>query len=186
MEYAYVKKLYYDSIYNIKNIEENIQTVLLSAIGFFLPFVLGHPQILVGIIVNAMLIVGATYLRGHKLLPLIILPTFGVLTAGVIFGTYTHFLLYLIPFIWIGNAIYVYVYKHFNMNQNRLKNNVLGIGIASILKAGFLFGIAYVLVHFAIIPPVFLTAMGVLQLTTALIGGVVAVGIVKAREKLVG
>jgi len=158
----------------------------LSMVGFFLPFVLGHPQILVGIIVNAMLIVGATYLKGHKILPLILLPSLGVLTAGVIFGTYTVFLLYLIPFIWLGNAIYVYVYKYANATKHKLKNNFLGIGIASILKAGFLFGVTFILVSLAIVPPMFLTAMGVLQLVTALIGGVVAVGIVKAREAIVG
>lgn len=184
MEYNYVKRLYYESIYNVKNIEENIQTVLLSAVGFFLPFVLGHPQILVGVIVNAMLIVGATYLKGHKLLPLILLPSLGVLTAGAIFGTYTVFLLYLIPFIWLGNAVYVYVYKHVNFKEKSLKNNFLGIGIASLLKAGFLFGITFLLVQLSVVPSVFLTAMGVLQLTTALIGGVVAVGIVKTRERL--
>lgn len=184
MEYEYIKKLYYDSIYNLKNIEENIQMVLLSCVGFFLPFVLGHPQILVGVIVNAMLIVGATYLKGHKMLPLILLPSLGVLTAGVIFGTYTIFLLYLIPFIWIGNTIYIYVYKHVSFKKNSLKNNLLGIGTASILKAGFLFGITFLLVQLAIIPSVFLTAMGVLQLVTALIGGIAAVGIVKAREKI--
>jgi hypothetical protein len=186
MEYEYIKKLYYDSIYNLKNIEENIQMVLLSCIGFFLPFILGHPQILVGIIVNAMLIVGATYLKGHKLLPIILLPSLGVLTAGVLFGTYTIYLLYLIPFIWLGNAIYVYTYKHFNSETHKLKNNALGIGIASILKAGFLFGITFLLVQLAIVPSMFLTAMGMLQLTTALIGGVVAVGIVKTREKIAG
>jgi len=179
-----MKKLYYESIYDIKNIEENIQLVILSAIGFFLSFILGHPQILVGVLVNAMLIIGATYLKGHKLLPLILLPSLGVLTAGVIFGTYTIFLLYMIPLIWVGNAIYVYVYKHFNMNQNRLKNNFFGIGVASIVKAAFLFGFAFLLVQLSILPAVFLTAMGVLQLVTALIGGVVAIGIVKGRETL--
>jgi hypothetical protein len=186
MEYDYIKRLYYDSIYDLKNIEENIQMILLSCVGFFLPFVLGHPQILVGVIVNAMLIVGTTYLKGYKLLPLILLPSLGVLTAGVIFGTYTHFLLYLIPLIWLGNAVYVYVYKHVNIEKHGLKNNLLGIGTASILKAGFLFGITFLLVQFAIVPSVFLTAMGILQLTTALIGGILAVGIVKVREKIVG
>ena len=186
MEYSYIKKVYYDSIYNLKNIEENIQMVVLSMIGFFLPFVLGHPQILVGVIVNAMLIVGATYIKGNKILPLILLPSIGVLTAGVLFGTYTIFLLYLIPFIWIGNAIYVYVYKHLNIAKHGLKNNALGIGFASILKAGFLFGITFVLVQLTVIPAVFLIAMGVLQLTTALLGGILAVSIVKVREKVTG
>jgi hypothetical protein len=186
MEYSYVKKLYYDSIYNIKNIEENIQMIILSVIGFFIPFVLGHPQILVGIIVNAMLIFGATYLRGHKLLPIILLPSIGVMTAGIIFGTYTIFLLYLIPLIWIANAIYVYIYKYFNLTKHGLKNNLIGLGVASVAKAGLLFGVTFLLVSFSILPSVFLTAMGILQLTTALIGGVLAIGLIKIREKIVG
>ncbi len=184
MEYEYVKKLYYDSIYNIKNVEENIQLIVLSAIAFFLPFILGHPQILVGIIVNAMLIVGATYLKGHKMLPLILLPSLGVLTVGILFGTYTLFLLYLIPLIWLGNAVYVYVYKHMSFKKNNWKGNILGIGVASVLKAGLLFGATFVLVKLSIVPSVFLTAMGVLQLTTALIGGILAVGLVKGRETI--
>jgi hypothetical protein len=183
MEYEYIRKLYYNSIYDLKNIEENIQMVLLSCVGFFLPFVLGHPQILVGVIVNAMLIVGATYMKGHKMLPLILLPSLGVLTAGVLFGTYTTFLLYLIPFIWIGNAIYVYVYKHVSFGGYDWKNNFLGVGVASILKAGFLFGATFLLVQLAVVPSVFLTAMGLLQIVTALIGGILAVGIIKTREK---
>jgi len=183
IENSYINKLYYESVYNLRNIEENIQMVVLSMIGFFLPFVLGHPQILVGIIINASLILGATYLKGHKILPLILLPSVGVLTAGILFGTYTSFLLYLIPFIWLGNAVYVYVYKYFNVTEHKLKNNFLGLGIASIAKAALLFGVTFLLVQFAIVPSVFLTAMGLLQLTTALIGGVVAVSIVKGREK---
>jgi hypothetical protein len=184
MEYSYVKKLYYESIYNIKNLEENFQMILLGAIGFFLPFILGHPQILVGVIVNAMLIIGATYLKGHKVLPLILLPSLGVLTAGIIFGTYTIFLLYLIPFIWLGNALYVYVYKHVSFKRNGWKGNMLGVGIASIIKASLLFGITFLFVQLTIVPAMFLTAMGILQLATALIGGIVAVGIVKARERI--
>jgi hypothetical protein len=183
MEYEYVKRLYYESIYNVKNVEENIHTVLLSAIGFFLPFVLGHPQILVGIIVNAMLIVGATYLKGHKMLPLILLPSLGVLSAGVLFGTYTIFLLYLVPFIWLGNAVYVYVYKYVSFRKNGWKGNILGVGVASILKVGLLFGATFLLVQLSVIPAVFLTATGLLQVVTALIGGTLAIGIVNARDK---
>jgi hypothetical protein len=184
MEYSYVKDLYYKSIYTVANIEENIQMVVLSAIAFFLPFVLGHPQILVGVIVNAMLILGATYLRGNKMLPLILLPSIGVMTAGLMFGTYTVFLLYLVPLIWIGNAVYVYLYKYFTLSSHKLKNNFIGIGAASLAKAALLFGVTFMLVKLAVLPSMFLTVMGVLQLTTAILGGILAVGIVKIREKI--
>ena len=184
MEYSYAKKVYYNNVYDIKNIEENIQMIMYSVIGFFLPFMLGHPQILVGTIVNAMLILGATYLRGHKMLPLILLPSLGVMTAGVIFGTYTLYLLYLIPLIWVGNALYVYTYKYFNMKEKRFKNNMLGVGVASVLKAALLFGVTFLLVQLSVLPAMFLTAMGILQITTAALGGIVAVGLIKAREKI--
>jgi len=186
MEYEYIKKVYYSNLYDIKNIEENIQLVVLSCIGFFLPFILGHPQILIGTIVNAMLILGATYLKGHKMLPLILLPSLGVMAAGILFGTYTLYLLYLIPLIWLGNALYVYTYKYFNIREKKFKNNLLGVGVASVLKAALLFGATFILVQLSVLPAMFLTAMGVLQISTAILGGILAVGIVKTRERVAG
>ena len=185
MEYSYIQKLYYDNIYNIKNIEENIQMIIYAVIGFFLPFILGHPQILVGTIVNAMLILGATYLRGYKILPIILLPSIGVMSAGVIFGTYTIYLLYLIPLIWLGNTLYVYVYKHINMKNKTIMNGLIGVGVASVMKAALLFGATFTLVYFSVLPTIFLTAMGILQITTAILGGIVAVGIIRVRERMV-
>jgi hypothetical protein len=181
MEENYVTKMYNESLFNIGLVEENIQMVFYSALAFFLPFFLGHPQYLVGIIVNAYLILGATYLKGYKLLPVILLPSIGVLTAGVIFGTYTVFLLYLVPFIWIGNAMYAYAYKHLQFVKMNKLFSIIG---ASGLKTTFLFLSALLLVSLGVIPAMFLTAMGILQLVTALVGGVVAVGLIKGREKV--
>jgi len=180
MEEKYVTRMYKESLFNVGLLEENIHMIFYSFLAFFLPLVLGHPQWLVGIIVNAYLILGATYLKGYKLLPVILLPSIGVMTAGLIFGSYTIFLLYLIPFIWIGNAIYAYSYKHLQFVKMNKIFSVIG---ASGLKATFLFLSALLLVTLELIPAMFLTAMGILQLVTALVGGVIAVGIIKGREK---
>lgn len=177
----YINKLYRESLFNVSVVEENIHAIFYSLLAFFIPFIIGHPQYVVGIIVNASLILGATYLKGYKLLPVILLPSLGVLTAGLIFGNYTIFLVYLIPFIWVGNSLYSYSYKHL---QNSGMNKLFSIISSSGLKAIFLFLSALLLVTLGIIPSIFLTAMGVLQLVTALIGGVVAIGIIKTREKL--
>jgi len=178
--FEYIKKTYYENLFDITNLEENIHVIFYSVLAFFLPFVLGHPQILVGIIVNTYLILGATYLKGYKLLPVILLPSIGVLTAGVLFGSYTVFLVYMIPFIWIGNAIFAYGHRllHF-----RTKKYYLSMPVSAILKTAFLFGSAYALVGLHIIPATFLTTMGLFQLYTALIGGVAAYGIILARAK---
>jgi len=182
MEYVYLKKLYNKSLFDVNAIEENIQMIFYSVLAFFIPFFLGHPQWIVGIIVNAALILGATYLKRYKLLPVILLPSLGVMTAGLIFGTYTIFLLYLVPFIWLGNAVYAYLFKHLTFMK---MNKLLGIVISSLVKAGLLFGVTFVMVSLNVLPALFLTAMGVLQLITALAGGVIAIGMIKGREKFV-
>jgi len=177
--YEYVKDLYYNSIFNLTAIEENVHLALYSFAAFLVPFMLGHPQILVGCIVNCALILGATYLKGHKLIPVILLPSIGVLTAGIMFGTFTPFLLIMVPFIWIGNAVYAYGYKALH---SKTKSYLLSVGVSSIVKAGLLFSAAFALVSMNLLPAMFLTAMGWLQLTTALIGGVSAIIFIKSRQ----
>ncbi len=141
---------------------------LVSFLAFTLPFSLGHPQLLVGTIVNACLFLGASFFPKKLIYPLIFFPSLGVLTRGVIFGPLTPFLFLMIPFIWMANWLLVF---GFRMMFNKLKSGVLSLIAAAILKAGFLFGCAFVLVNLKILPKVFLTSMGIIQLWTALLGG---------------
>ena len=180
--YEFIKKTYYENIFNVTNLEENMHFIIYSVIAFFTPFLLGHPQLLVGTIVNASLILGATYLRGYKLLPIILLPSLGVLSAGLIFGPYTMFLVYMIPFIWLSNALFAYSYKYLHFLK---KNYFLSIGVPAVLKTLFLFSFASLFVSLNILPTIFLTSMGLFQLYSAILGGVLAFGIIKVREKIV-
>jgi hypothetical protein len=179
--YENVKKTYFGNIFDITNLEENIHLAIYGLLAFFTPFMLGHPQLLVGTVVNAYLILGATYLRGHKLLPLIILPTFGVAAQGALFGTFTIFIIYMMPFIWIGNAIICYAYKYLHL---RKVNYVFSVVAGAVLKTAFLLSSAWMLVKFGVIPAFFLTTMGLFQIYTALMGGAVAWGIIKGRKLL--
>jgi hypothetical protein len=169
--------------YHIKNIQENAELLVYSMVCFFVPFLLGHPQLLVGTVVNASLILAALNLKSFKLLPVIMIPSLGVLTKGLIFGPFTIFLVYMIPFIWIGNAILVYCFKKLNLGLRMNKWFVLFIG--SGLKAGFLFGIAYLLVKMSVLPAVFLGAMGLLQVYTALLGGVLAFSVQGIKKRFI-
>lgn len=180
--YEYIKKTYYENIFDITNLEENIHMIFYSLLAFFIPFTIGHPQLLVGAVVNCALILGATYLKGHKLLPVILLPSIGVLTAGLIFGPFTVFLIYMIPFIWLGNALFAYGYRFM---QKKTSKYYFSIPVSAIVKTIFLFGTALILVNLKVLPAIFLTTMGLFQLYTALLGGVAALGIIKAREKIV-
>jgi len=182
IEYGAVNKSYNESISKLSNLEANIHFMIYSIVIFSVPFLLGHPQLLVGTIVNASLILGATYIKGHKMLPLIILPSIAVLMRGIIFGPFTIFLAYIIPLIWIGNAIYTYAFRYLKFKKI---NGILSIGIASSAKAALLLGAAFVFVKLSVLPELFLTSMGILQLTTALLGGLLAIGVIKAREHLI-
>jgi hypothetical protein len=148
-------------------LKENIEVFIYSSICFFLPLFLGHPQLLVGIVVNSALVLSALRLKTKQLLPVIIMPALGALSRGILFGPFTIYLLYMIPFIWIGNAILVYFTK-------RINRKLIALPLGAIIKSGFLFGAAFVLVKLAVIPAVFLIAMGPVQLLTAFSGGTLA------------
>ncbi|MBW2977799.1 hypothetical protein KY331_03055 [Candidatus Woesearchaeota archaeon] len=178
----YISKIANLQDYVLSNAHQYFEMVVYTAVCFFIPLFIGHPQIVVGIVVNSLLIASALNVKGYKLLPVIISPALGAITRGVLFGPFTIFLLYMIPFIWIGNAILVFSFKFFKL---RLKKNYwITLILGSLLKAGFLFSVAWILYSLGVIPVIFLTAMGMMQLTTAIFGGIAAYGFQAVKKKL--
>ena len=169
--------------YALRHVYENIEFVIYSVVCFFIPFFLGHPQLFVGTVVNAMLITAALNLRGCKLWPVIMFPSLGVLSAGLIFGPLSMFLIYFIPFIWIGNSILVFSFKYFKLYKKH--NYIITLILGALFKSLFLFLSALVLYQLGIVPVMFLTAMGAIQLATALLGGVAAYGIHYGKKSLI-
>jgi hypothetical protein len=166
----------YKSIFKYEYKYNYIETFLYTFVSFLIPLLIGHPQIIVGIIVNSMLIMGALNLKGIKILPIIIAPSLGALTRGLLFGPFTMYLVFLIPVIWIGNFLLVLSFKKLKMNYfNKLM-------IGSITKSVFLFLIAFAMFKFGFIPVIFLTAMGIVQFGTALGGGALAFGLKFLRK----
>ncbi len=158
---------------NLKNLAAILVFAGLSFLSFIIPFSLGHPQWLVGTIVNTCLFLAAIFLPKKFFLPLIILPSLGVLSRGIIFGPFTSFLVYFLPFIWLGNLILILSFKkpckkfhHFNY--------FISIFIAAISKYLFLLAIANLYFKFHFVPAVFLQTMGISQLLTALAGGIIS------------
>lgn len=168
--------------YGLSYMKENIEMVVYSVLCFFVPLFIGHPQIVVGVAVNASLVLAAFNLRKYKLLPVILLPSLGVLSRGLIFGPFTVYLIYMIPFIWIGNYLLVHAIKRFHLFKR--KNRYLSIGLGIAAKVLFLFAAAYVLVNLGVLPAMFLTAMGAIQLYTAVAGSAVALGAQKIKKSI--
>lgn len=140
---------------------QNIEFLLYASVAFFVPLFFNHPQLLVGSCVNAALYLGAG-LRFKKTLPLIFLPSLALLLSGIIFKELSIFLIYMLPFIWVGNLIFIQVVRKMAGIQQ--------IMIAPVLKALFLFLSAFSLFTLGLIPVQFLSAMGLMQLYTGLIG----------------
>ena len=170
MDYAYKEK---EAIV-YSNVRENIELVIYSLIAFFVPFLIAGPQWFVGIIVNTALVLAALRIKDFKVLPVIILPSLAVLTRGLVFGPFTVFLAYLVPFIWAGNAILVLLAKRLHK-----KNLFTLLAAGPLAKASFLFLSAAILVSLGIIPAVFIAAMGAVQLLTAIAGSGLALAVNK-------
>ena len=177
----YINKLSNLQDYALTNLHQYLELFIYTTICFFIPLFLSHPQLLVGTVVNALLITAALNLKGYKLLPVIIAPALGAVSRGMLFGPFTVFLLYLLPFIWIGNSILVFSFKYFKLHKKQ--NYIITLILGSFLKAGFLFLAAFTLYKLNLIPVIFLTAMGLTQFTTAILGGLTAYGLHESKKK---
>ncbi len=178
-KYAFLNK----QEYALSTIQENIEFVVYSLASLLIPFVFMHMQLLVGTAVNTALVLAALNMKNYKTLPMIVCPSIGAVAGGLLFGSFTPFLLYMIPAIWVGNTILVMSFKKFMLEKK--KNKFLVLGGASLAKAGFLFVVAGILVVSGVLPKPFLVAMGPMQLATAALGGAVALGIQFTKKKLV-
>ena len=178
----YISKLFDLTLFEIRYRQQVVELVAYSFIAFFTPFFIGHPQLLVGTVVNATLILSSLSLKRNFLLPVIFMPSIAVLSRGLIFGPFTIFLLYFIPFIWIGNFIFTMFFK--GMYIKNKTNYFITLLSGSFAKALFLFMVALLLFKLNLIPEIFLKTMGILQFTTAILGGIAAFAVIKSREKI--
>jgi hypothetical protein len=153
-----------------------VQLVGFSFLAFAIPLLFSHPQVLTGVLVNAFLVVAALTMKGKGVLPVILLPSMGALANGILFGPLTIFLIYLIPFIWIGNFVLVYLVKF--LSHERGFGYWASGAASSAVKAAAIFVPAYGLYLGGVVPEALLIPMGALQLGTAL-GGVALVGVGK-------
>lgn len=139
----------------------------LALLSFVISFSFEGSQWLVGTVVNFTLFASASLFSYPAFLPFIILPSTATLARGLIFGHFTPFLLYFLPFIWLGNLILVLTFKKFSQRFG----DFWAMGLAGFLKFLMLFLASRFLFRLNLVPPVFLTVMGINQLITAFSGG---------------
>lgn len=155
-------------------------------------FIATNSQYVVGTIVNIALIFAGINLKGYKkILGIITLPSISAICSGFIFKTASIYTVYMIPAIWIGNFLLVYLYRKIYVEKN--KNYVLASIVAILVKAGVIFLGFNILTMVKVIPgqgkifQALQLSMGLNQLVTATIAAVIVAGIVvgiKAKKGL--
>lgn len=146
----------------LKSHHSFLEFMIIATGSFFIPFWLAHPQMLVGIIVNILLVRAALILDYKKILPIIFLPSLGVISRGLVFGGFTPFLFYLLPFIFLGNFILIYFVKKLRHSHILWKTF-----FPAFLKSLCIASGAYVFIKLAILPAVLLSAMSLWQFIDA-------------------
>ena len=187
-------------IAGFSKVTDIVQTILIFLIALLVPTFLGeiisnvfgaqsviakNSQIIIGSIVNTALIMTAINLNGWaKILGVVTMPSISTILSGYVFGSASTYMVYMIPFIWLGNFALVYLYKLLllNKNINYLFTGIIGV----IVKVAIIFLSFNVLNLFNIFPEKLVNtlqnAMGLTQLITASIGVVVAFAIYKAEK----
>ncbi|MCJ7827702.1 hypothetical protein MUP65_00960 [Patescibacteria group bacterium] len=165
------------SLASVRSIVTNYGPVTVS---FFLPFFLHDSQFLTGILVNFLLYIAAVFFSPRNQLTVILIPSLGTISRSLIFGAATRSLVFFLPFIWFGNYLLVKIFS-----QLRLKTSQpLAIGAASITKASVLSLAARSLVRNSFVSTIFIQIMGLNQLITAALGGVLACIFVLCKDNL--
>ncbi|MFA5382590.1 MAG: hypothetical protein WC356_05455 [Candidatus Micrarchaeia archaeon] len=150
------------------------EILFFSILCIILPSVFVHPQWVVGTLVNAILFRVAITQKGWKfILPIVVLPSIGAIFSGIIFGTPILILFIFAPLIWLGNFSYILINK-FCIFKKRLNLGV-SLLLSSITKFIILFLSAFIAVYLFNFPDILLTTMGLIQILTAIFGGLLAV-----------
>ncbi len=147
--------------------------IFLPCLAFAIPFFVSGPQWLTGTLVNTLLLTTAMRVPKKDWFLTAVLPSLAAVSHGLVLGKFTPFLLYFLPFIWLGNLILMNVFLLIN------KPSYLGILLGAISKSVVLYFSALIFFRLNIVPALFLTSMGLIQFVTAVTGGTIALLVVK-------
>lgn len=150
--------------------------ILLPVLIFTVPLIFSGPQLIVGSIVNCLLFVSALKLQKNRLYLISAIPSTAALLHNTLFGKFTMFLLFFLPIIWIGNYTLMLIYK--KLNEKTIP--VVAVLLSSLIKSGILYLSAIIYFRLHLVPAIFITSMGLIQLLTTLLGGFSAVYLLKA------
>ena len=189
------------AVKDYSKVSDVIQTVLIYLTALLVPLFLGqilkaiftansiiisNSQYIIGSIVNTALVVTALNLKGRvKIFGVVTMPSIATILGGYVFGTSSTLLVWMIPAIWLGNFALVYLIKKIKVDMD--KNYFLAALAGVLVKVAIIFLVFNILRVFGIFPAKMVDnlqmAMGLTQLITATIGGLIGFGIYKFETR---
>jgi len=157
------------------NVYENIlstENKTIFAYGlllFIIPLFPLH-QLIIGAIVNALLIKSAISMKTKNVFLLALIPSIAAMAGGLLFGGFSSAMIYMIPFIWAGNFVIMVLMR--KMFIQKKKNYWLSSILGTTTKTALLFSAAITMLSFGLVPVLFLTAFGIIQFVTAIMGSI--------------
>lgn len=180
----YLEKRMYDLSKRKEYIEFIIIALLIALTPIILPLLMTiNTQYVVGSIVNTALIITGINIKGYKkIITLITLPSIWAMTSGLILGTASIYTIYMIPFIWIGNFVIIYLYRYLYVHK---KINYAVVSLVSVISKSLIIftGFNFLVLSTKISQsPVLLNTMtmvmGMNQVVTGVIGSMIALTII--------
>lgn len=152
----------------------------IAILAFLIPFIIPSPQWLTGSLVNCLFyLLAFSNISRKELLPYAVIPSIGAISNGLLFGSLTIYLFYIMPFIWLSNIILISTVQRLKYN-----NFLFRIALSSLLKYIFLFIFTVILFRLKFVPQLFITTMGPIQLFTAITGGFLSLAILKIITRI--
>jgi hypothetical protein len=152
--------------------------VFTSLVGIATVAPLFHNQPITGPIVNATLFLAAALLGTETAIMVGLIPSLIALSVGLLPAVLAP----MVPFIMVGNALMIWSFSILNK-----KNYWAGMIVASLLKFVFLWGTSAIVINLLLkkeIASTVATMMSWPQLWTAVIGGIIAYGVLRAMKRL--
>jgi len=137
-------------------------------------------QLIVGTLVNALLIKSAITTKSKKVFLLSLIPSAAVIVGGVLFANLTSQILLMLPFIWLGNFVLMFLMRR--IHSEKKKGFALSAFFSSAVKTILLFAVAFIFYSQALVPALFLTMFGGLQFVTAMSGAIIVFVSNKIKE----
>ncbi len=170
MNEIYKNKLINNTLYEFNTLRQTIELVSIAIISFFTPFILNN-QIIVGTIINFLLFRSSFYLKLKKSIIISIIPSLAVYIHGKMFGVLTKQMIYLIPFIILGNISLIIISRRFFIRKN--KHIVKSMIHASIIKLAIIFIGILIMYLLGIISIFFIKIMFIIQIITISSAGII-------------